>query len=59
MKYYKSDITGNLYSKKEYLNHGYGGIKYEFKDLPKDEYPYSEIELTQEEYEKELNKRKS
>lgn len=33
--------TGNEYPKNEYTNHGYGGEKYGFKDLPIDEYPYT------------------
>jgi hypothetical protein len=33
--------TGNMYSYKEYINHGYSGIKHGFKDLPKDEYPFT------------------
>jgi len=42
--YYVSDVTGNKYPKDEYHNHGWGGIKYNFKDLPHDEYPYSVVE---------------
>ena len=34
-------VTGNEYPKDEYLNHGWGGIYRGFKDLPKDEYPYT------------------
>jgi hypothetical protein len=33
--------TGNEYSKEEYINHGKGGVYRGFKDLPKDEYPYT------------------
>ena len=33
--------TGIEYPKEEYINHGEGGIKRGFKDLPKDEYPYT------------------
>lgn len=40
MDYYLSKVTGNRYSKNEYLNHGKGGVYRGFKDLPKDEYPY-------------------
>lgn len=39
-KYYVSMKTGNKYPCKEYINHGWGGEKNGFKDLPKDEYPY-------------------
>ena len=40
--YYVSEKTGNRYDKDEYHNHGYGGLKNGFKDLPIDEYPYYE-----------------
>lgn len=33
--------TGEEYSVVEYTNHGWGGIKKGFKDLPKNEYPYT------------------
>jgi hypothetical protein len=33
--------TGNEYSIDEYCNHGKKGIYRGFKDLPKDEYPYT------------------
>lgn len=33
--------TGNEYPINEYHNHGHGGEKYGFKDLPADEYPYT------------------
>ncbi len=33
--------TGNKYPYKEYCNHGKGGIYRGYKDLPKDEYPYT------------------
>lgn len=39
-KYYVGK-TGNKYPVKEYINHGFGGIYRNFKDLPKDEYPYT------------------
>lgn len=39
--YYVSEITGNKYPYDDYINHGWGGIKYTYKDLPLDEYPYS------------------
>lgn len=42
-KTYKSDISGKEYPYNEYSNHGYGGTKIGFKDLPYDEYPYSVI----------------
>lgn len=42
-KSYKSDITEKEYPYDEYRNHGYGGVKLGFKDLPHDEYPYSII----------------
>jgi hypothetical protein len=45
---YKTEIathyvgcTGNEYPKEEYTNHGHGGVYRGFKDLPKDEYPYT------------------
>lgn len=41
--YWKSLTTGNEYDYYEYLNHGYGGIHNNRKDLPKDEYPYTII----------------
>lgn len=40
MSNYVSEISGNKYSKEEYINHGYGGTKHGLKDLPEDEYPY-------------------
>lgn len=40
-KYYVSLKTGNKYLCSEYINHGYGGFKHGYKDLPKDEYPYT------------------
>lgn len=43
MKYYKSEITGSEYSFNDYINHGHGGFKSGFKDLPLNEYPYSII----------------
>jgi len=33
--------SGKKYPYNEYNNHGYGGIKQGFKDLPKDDYPYT------------------
>lgn len=40
-KFYKSDLTGNLYDYEKYKNHG-GGDNYNgYLDLPKNEYPYS------------------
>lgn len=41
--HYKSLKTGNLFSKEEYVNHGFGEdiIWRDKKDLPKDEYPYT------------------
>ena len=33
--------TGNKYPIATYINHGKGGIYKGFKDLPKDEYPYT------------------
>jgi Asp-tRNA(Asn)/Glu-tRNA(Gln) amidotransferase B subunit len=41
MLYYISEKTGNKYPKDEFINHGWGGIKNGFKDLPLDEYPYT------------------
>jgi len=38
--HYKSKVTGKIYDRSEYVNHGYGGVKNGFKDLPHDEYPY-------------------
>lgn len=38
--YYISEKTGNRYPTDEYHNHGYGGLKNGYKDLPLDEYPY-------------------
>lgn len=40
-KYWVSLVTGNKYPYKEYANHGWGGIKHGWSDLPKDEYPYT------------------
>lgn len=34
-------VSGTLYDKEEYANHGFGGIYKGFKDLPKDDYPYT------------------
>ena len=48
IKYYKSKVTGNLYEFNKYTNHGYGGTKLDYIDLPKDEYPYTIIELIDE-----------
>jgi hypothetical protein len=42
-KYHKSLKTGNLFPHDEYSNHGCGGMKGKWKDLPKDEYPYTII----------------
>ena len=39
--YLVSDVTGKRYDSEEYANHGYGGMKNSYKDLPHDEYPYS------------------
>jgi len=36
-------VTGKLYPMDEYVNHGWGGIKRGFKDLPSDEYPYGVV----------------
>lgn len=52
MKYWKSLITNNIYPKddldgKKYTNHGWGGIKQGYHDLPTDEYPYTIIEIKQ------------
>ena len=33
--------TGNEYPIEDYINHGHGGYKHGFKDLPINEYPYS------------------
>ena len=41
--YYLSEVTGKKYPKYLYINHGWGGIKGVYKDLPLDEYPYTEI----------------
>lgn len=41
--YYESKITGNRYSYSDYVNHGCGGYKMGYMDLPKDEYPYKLI----------------
>lgn len=41
-KFFKSDVTGNLYDYERYRNHGHGAFQ-RFIDLPKDEYPYSII----------------
>jgi hypothetical protein len=38
--FHVSEVTGNRYPYDEYTNHGWGGVKYGFKDLPHDEYPY-------------------
>ena len=38
--FHVSEITGKKYPYAEYTNHGYGGVKHGFKDLPHDEYPY-------------------
>jgi hypothetical protein len=46
--YYISEKTGKKYSKEEYINHGWGGIKLGFKDLPHDEYPYLIIDNKKE-----------
>jgi len=35
------DKDGNEYPMKEYINHGWGGIKNGLKDLPKEGYPYT------------------
>lgn len=50
---YKTEIathyvgrTGKEYPKDEYCNHGKGGTYQGFKDLPKDEYPYTIKYLT-------------
>jgi len=52
--FYVSDVTGNKYPYDEYHNHGWGGIKRGFKDLPHDEYPYS----TESKYEEIITKSK-
>lgn len=39
-KYWVSLITGNKYLYEDYSNHGYGGVKHGWNDLP-DEYPYT------------------
>lgn len=44
MTYYVSNKTGKRYPAEDYLNHGWGGVKRGFKDLPHDEYPYSVVE---------------
>ncbi len=41
--YWKSLKTGNEFDYYTYCNHGYGGIKKDKMDLPKDEYPYTII----------------
>lgn len=33
--------SGKTYPVSEYINHGYGGVKRGFKDLPLDDYPYT------------------
>lgn len=33
--------SGKEYSMDEYVNHGYGGVKNGYKDLPHDDYPYT------------------
>ncbi len=33
--------SGTEYSVKDYTNHGWGGYKHGFQDLPYDDYPYS------------------
>jgi hypothetical protein len=43
IKFYKSTVTGKEYEYGDYANHGYGGIKNGYKDLPLDEYPYTFI----------------
>ena len=40
---FKSMITGNEYDYNEYSNHGQGGNYKGYRDLPKDEYPYTVI----------------
>jgi hypothetical protein len=40
---------GSLYPINDYINHGYGGEFRGFKDLPKDNYPYT-IKYTTEFY---------
>jgi hypothetical protein len=42
-RYYRSDVTGNMYDYKKYNNHGHGGNKYGYEDLPSDGYPYTII----------------
>lgn len=46
--YYLSEVTGKKYPKYLYANHGYGGMKGKWKDLPHDEYPYLEIDPPKE-----------
>jgi len=40
--------TGKLYPVKDYVGHGKGGVdQWGFKDLPKDEYPFTIIYKTE------------
>lgn len=45
--HYKSSITENLFSRDEFINHGYGGVNKGFKDLPQNEYLYKLIIVEQ------------
>lgn len=46
--FYISEKTGKKYCKEEYTNHGWGGNKRGFKDLPHDEYPYIIVDYKKE-----------
>lgn len=50
--HWKSLKTENLYSYTEYINHGYGGEKMGYLDLPKEEYPYTLIYQSEREQQK-------
>lgn len=41
--YWLSLTTDKQYSYSEYTNHGYGGEKHGYKDLPSEGYPYTII----------------
>ncbi len=48
--FHKSLVTGKEYPYDEYTNHGWGGVKRGFKDLPAAEYPYTIIYESPENY---------
>ena len=52
---WKSLKTGNEFSRDEYLNHGYGGIRKGLIDLPTDEYPYGLIYKSKSNINKEID----